>query len=457
MQPINYLTPQVDPAQSLLEGIQAGNAIRQQRMIRQQEEEANNYKTELNAVLQSKDPKGFVTLMAKYPKHGEGLKKAWEAQSEEQRNSEFNSAREIFYSIQSGRPDVALSVVDEQIAAMKNSGQNPVKLEQIRKGIERNPEQASQYVAAFLSSVAPKEYGETLTKLGAERRAEEKLPAELRKGVADADKAVADAATAAVGARFAESNAVKDLEKKGWDITKIQQDIQIARENNRIAAMNAAIGREANAIKREELQMKRDEAVQRRDETMRGRVAEVESARFNIDNTLNTIDRIMANPALRDVVGPIEGSDVYSTTGAAMASKIANIANPFYTPTSADQRADAIALIETLGSQAFLSQLPLIKGMGQLSNAEGDKMQKAFQNLGRKQSEKQMVETLDEAKRLFLKARKNIAAKYGVPDTVADTPAARASTAAPAPGSSARPGAPAKSTDDILKELGVTK
>jgi hypothetical protein len=443
MQPNNYILPQPDFSESFVKGLQMGEVMRVARLRRKEEQEAEEFKTELSTALNGSDPRAFLNLSVKYPKYGQGLKTAWEAMKQEQRSAEFNSAREVFYAINSGRPDVALSVVDRQIAAMKNAGQDPAQLQQIKEGIQRDPVRASQYVGAFMAAVAPKDYAETLKKLGEERRSDELHPIDVDQRTANVDKTRAEvpkleaetakvreeAKTAAVTARFAESNAVKDLERKGWDITKIQEDIKIAKLNSQIAAANVSIGREANSIRRDELKLKRDDLVQKREDEVRTKGAEVESARFNIDNTLNTIDRILKNPRLNSVVGPIEGR----------------------LPAVADDSADAIALIETLGSQAFLSQLPLIKGMGQLSNVEGDKMQKAFQNLGRVQSEKQFRESLTEAQRLYTKARRNIATKFGVPDTIPDTPAATAPAA--------RPNAPkgAKSTDDMLKELGVLK
>ena len=84
----------------------------------------------------------------------------------------------------------------------------------------------------------------------------------------------------------------------------------------------------------------------------------------------------------------------------------------------------AQALIDTLGSQAFLAQIPNIKGMGALSNAEGEKLQSAFQNLGRTQSEAQFRANLDEASRLLKKGREALAKSSGVPLGKPDTPAA---------------------------------
>jgi hypothetical protein len=133
---------------------------------------------------------------------------------------------------------------------------------------------------------------------------------------------------------------------------------------------------------------------------------------------MNTIARIKTLPGVREVVGSLEGQRFYPTQVAA----VANTLNPF--TSSGDDRADAIALIDTLGSQAFLAQIPSIKGMGALSNAEGEKLQSAFQNLGRAQSEKQFNATLDEATRLLMKAREGLSKSTGVPLPKPDTPAA---------------------------------
>jgi hypothetical protein len=93
-------------------------------------------------------------------------------------------------------------------------------------------------------------------------------------------------------------------------------------------------------------------------------------------------------------------------------------------PTLSEDTSDFESLVETLGSQAFMAQIPNIKGMGALSNAEGEKLQAALQNFNLKQSPKRLMENVREAQRLILKARKNVAARYGMPDKVPGTPEA---------------------------------
>jgi hypothetical protein len=255
---------------------------------------------------------------------------------------------------------------------------------------------------------------ETIDKGFGTAREEELAPSKQREAVAAADKAAADAAKAtadaqkaAVAAKFAESNAVIDLQKKGWDITKIQSDIDIAKQNSRIAAMNAATAKEGNALKRQENEIKLKEMIDKRDATVREKVAEVESARGDMDNFLNTADRILKTP--KNIVGSAAGP---------ISSRM---------PTLSQDTADFEALVETLGSQAFMSQIPKMKGAGALSEKEGDKLQSSLQNLSLKQSPERLIENVKEAQRLILKGRATLAKRSGLPESIPDTPAVQTS------------------------------
>ena len=219
-------------------------------------------------------------------------------------------------------------------------------------------------------------------------------------------------------AKYADSTALADLEVKGWNVKNIQSEIGYRKESSRIAAMNAAVGREGNDLKREELKLKIAETRQGMDDKVRAKVADAEAASNTIDNMLNTIERVKKSKGLREVVGSIEGQTYYPTQIAAAA----NALNPM--TSGGDDRSDAIALIETLGSQAFLAQVPTLKGTGSLSNAEGEKLQTALQSLRRTQSEEQFRANLDEAARLLNKGRENVAKRYGMPLAKPDTPAA---------------------------------
>lgn len=412
MGPIDYLggMPRVDLGQELLQGLQMGQGIAQMRAQQDAkaaaQARAQQYATDVRAALGNPSAQAFGALTMNYPEHREAAKQAWEQMSEGQRVDEFGAAAKAWSAIESGNVDLAKSLYQRRIEEKKAAGHDASEEQQVLDAINKDPKLASGYLALAMHSADPEKYAESVGKIGAETRAREQAPAALERARADAAKAGSDAKTAAVTAQYADSQALADLTKKQWDVAKIVQDIGISKEQNRIRAMEAAAAKEGNALKREELSLKIEEAKRGRDEKIRENAATAETGANNIDNMLNTIQRIKANPSLKDVIGSFEGRMPES---ASMLD---------------DEESDAISLINTLGSQAFLAKIPEMKGTGQLSNAEGDKLQSALQNLGRAQSEKQFNASLDEAARLLNKARENLSKKSGVPLRAPDTPAA---------------------------------
>lgn len=261
----------------------------------------------------------------------------------------------------------------------------------------------------------------TAASVGGEARAAEKAPSELIETRAKADKAVADAITAQATATNAAEKAAADAKRATADaekarieaqfeeqkiklgFRKTEQDIIIAKENARIAALNAAQAKETNTLKRLELQQKIDEAKEKRDAADRDQKATVANQSADIDNFLNTAARILQTP--KDVIA--------SATGP-VASRL---------PTLSADVSDFEALVEALGSQAFIAQIPKIKGTGSLSEKEGDKLQASLQTLSLKQSPARLIENVTEAVRLLKKVRENISVKYGVPALPLDVPA----------------------------------
>lgn len=447
MGPINYLAgmPQIDLGASLQQGLQTGamfGQIQAQQQAREQamreaeekQRRAEAFKLNFAAYLEEPTAKRWAGLVAENPGMREALGDINKTLTADQVKAEQRELSELYAALGTD-PVIAAGLVDQRIQAAKNSGQPIEELEAVRRGIAENPKFVRAMTLGRLGSLPD---GDKIVKsiLDAEegQRKAELQPIEIRTrtaqaGTAEAESVIraADAQVApqmsvaklneqlakaskeAVAAKFAESRAVQDLKLGDAQIRALATDEQIKRQNVAIASMNAQTARAGNDLKRQELQLKLDEMVAKRDSTVREKIASAEASASTVDNMLNTIQRIKRNPRLNAVVGGIEGR----------------------TPAVLGESVDAIALIETLGSQAFLSQIPQIKGMGQLSNAEGDKLQAAFQNFSRVQSEKQFRANLDEATRLLEKARQGIAKGTGVALPPVDTPAAPASGGKP--------------------------
>jgi len=285
----------------------------------------------------------------------------------------------------------------------------------MKEQLKTDPKGVAAQLSWYLSSAEPDKFNkisEELRKQGlaplevAKMQAEVAIKGEEAKAAPfKTQEAKSSADKAAVAAKFAESDAALDLQQKGWNIQKLQNDIALSKQNTAIAAMNAQTARMGNSLKAQENQLKLQDMITKRDETVRTKAAEIESARSSMDNMLNTAERVLKTP-----------KSVVNWASGAVVSKL---------PTLDNETANFEGLLETLSSQAFMAQIPNLKGMGALSNAEGEKLQAALQNFSLKQSPERLLSNVKEAQRLILKARKNVSDKYGVPDTVPDIPAAK--------------------------------
>lgn len=420
MQPYNYAIDVASPFESAVQGLKFGAGLADMQMERQaqavklqQQQQAMQQqqalRSNMQALMANPNPtaKDYTNLAMMLPeKEAASMRANWEALSKDRQTKDLQSAGQVMAAFQSGAPEVGLQLLRQRAEAAKNSGDmaQAQALDTWAKLAEINPNAVTKSIGLMVAQLpGGDKIIESVGKIGSEARAQELQPTALK-------KAKAEATTAEVGAKFAESKALADLEQAGWNVKKIQADMGIAQQNSRIAAMNAATAREGNLLKKQELQLKVSEAVQKRDDGIRGKVAEVENARFNIDNLLNTAYRIIGTP--RSVVESASGP---------ISSRM---------PTLSQDTADFESLIENLDAQAFLSQIPQMKGTGALSENEGKKLAAALQSLSLKQSPDQLVGNVKEMQRLMLKARKNLADKFGMPESVPDTPAATKSTSA---------------------------
>jgi hypothetical protein len=404
--PIDYSVQIADPTQAFLGAFQTGASVQEARLKQeQQQQQMANQKLIQEGFNKLRQPGAtaadYANLAMVLPEtQAKAVRESFSMLSGERQQNALQQSGQVFSAFKAGKPEIAISLLDRQIEAKRNSGDNEgaMFLETWRDVAKENPKATEDYFGFTISQMpGGDKVIESSVKLGGERRDEALFPSKLGEAQSNAQKA-------AVDAKFAESNAALDLQKKGWDITKLQEDIKINKLNSQIAAMNAATAKETNALRRDELKLQIQDKREKLDSAIREKAAEVESARADMDNFLNTADRILKTPegAVKAATGPVDAR----------------------IPTMQRDVADFEALVETLGSQAFMAQIPKMKGTGALSEGEGKKLQASLQNLSLSQSPEQLLSNVKEAQRLILKGRSLLAKKAGIPDTVPDTPAA---------------------------------
>lgn len=400
--PINYDTGAPDPSSIIANGYQMGlvsgqrkqdaalkeaqvNKINQEAMRRQKMQE------DLSALQNNANPTAadYTRIISSYPEVAEPMKKAWEVMDAGQQKQNISMAAQALSAVKSGNPEIAQQLFTDQANALRKSGkeQEAKASETWAKLIELHPEMAVNTANIALASVMdPKEFASTYDKINSSD--------------ANAAKARAEAMTATVTAQNAPLAQSLDMEKIKADIASSQAGAANSRLANQIKMLELQQSRETNALKKEELGLKLQDAKMKQSDAVNEKVSSYKTAISTIDNTLSQISLLKNHPGKNSATGVID-------------SKL---------PTLKQDTADFEELAKTLDAQVFLAQIPAMKGMGALSEKEGDKLQSSFQSLGLRQSTAQFDRNLGEVERLLMKARENASEKYGMPNTAPDVP-----------------------------------
>ena len=191
MDPINYIRDVQNPfnsvATGMMQGLQLGGAIQAQQEKQRQIELQKQMQLDLGALAANKNPtaQDFAQITTKYPQLAEHFKNTWSMLNADQQQTKLGQASQVYAALNAGKPDIARQLLQEQVAAFRNSGmeQDAKTTETLAKLVELSPETAKTSTGLLLSSVLgpDKDFATTFSTLA-------KLPSEVRQGEATATK-----------------------------------------------------------------------------------------------------------------------------------------------------------------------------------------------------------------------------------------------------------------------------
>lgn len=259
MQPINYGVQIQDPTQSFLSAFQTGASIQESRLKQeQQQQQLANQKLIQEGFAKLRQPGAtaadYANLAMVLPEtQAKSVRESFNMLSGERQNAALQQSGQVFSAFRSGKPEIAISLLDRQIEGKRNSGdeEGAKFLETWRNVAKENPKATEDYFGFTISQMpGGDKVIESAVKLGGELRAQAKAPAELTQAIAAADKAVAEATTAQatatnaaekaaadaakatadanaakVKAKYAEQVEIAGLNKTNWDINNLRSQI----------------------------------------------------------------------------------------------------------------------------------------------------------------------------------------------------------------------------------------
>jgi hypothetical protein len=237
MQPINYGVEIQDPTQSFLSAFQTGAAIQDTRLKQeQQQQQMANQKLIQEGFAKLRQPGAtaadYANLAMVLPEtQAKAVRESFSMLSGERQQNALQQSGQVFSAFKAGKPEIAIGLLDRQIEAKRNSGDNEgaMFLETWRDVAKENPKATEDYFGFTISQMpGGDKVIESAAKLGGERRAEAQAPAQLTEAMAKADKAVADATTAQATATNAAEKAAADAAKARADADKATVEAKYA-------------------------------------------------------------------------------------------------------------------------------------------------------------------------------------------------------------------------------------
>ncbi|EDR7170179.1 acyltransferase [Salmonella enterica subsp. houtenae] len=264
-------------------------------------------------------------------------------------------------------PDAVMRELATHQNTLQQLGVSP---EQAWQTYQQNPQGFSQLTDMLgMHAVGPEKYFDIQDKMTGRQQDQQKIDETARNN--------------------RESNAVQ------WANNNIaQQNVNLRRMELDDKKYDRQIANETNAIKLADLQDKRQQNQQAIEQGKRDKADAYNAGMDTLSRTIDTAKKVLKSPGFTGYFG----------------TNLNPLSSRYIPGTDA---ADTEALVDTLKSQGFMSGIQQMKGMGALSNAEGQKVMDAIGNLSSSQSEKSAKAAINTIISTTQRAQKRMQEKYG--------------------------------------------
>ncbi|HFV4947701.1 TPA: phage DNA ejection protein [Escherichia coli] len=348
-----------------LQALQGLGSVAQTYQAAKQQEADAAFQKEYAAAIQSGDRQQVRDLMTKYPGQLEKIQSGMKWADEEQRNSIGTLAAGA--RLASSSPDAMQSWLQNNAKELTRVGVDPNSVAQM---YQQNPSGFGEFVDHLgMAALGPIDYFNVQDKMVGRQQDQQRINETIR------------------------NNDMTNA--RGWASNNIaQQNVNLRRMELEDKKYDRLIANETNALKLAELQDKRLQNQQAMEQAKRDKADAYNSGMDNLSRTIETATKVLNSPGFTGYFG----------------TNLNPLSSRFIPGTEA---ADTETLVDTLKSQGFLSGIQQMKGMGALSNAEGQKVMDAIGSLSPNQSEKSARAAIKTIIKTTEMAQKRMQQKYG--------------------------------------------
>ena len=257
--PIDYGVQIADPTQAFLGAFQTGASIQESRLKQeQQQQQLANQKLIQEGFNKLRQPGAtaadYANLSMMLPEtQAKSVRESFSMLSGERQNAALQQSGQVFSAFKAGKPDIAISLLDQQIEGKRNSGDEAGAkfLETWRDVAKENPKATEDYFGFTISQMPGGDKVISSALALTKGQQEEKLFPDLQKQKnAEMLKAVSESEKAAIEAKYADKFAIADLKKKAADLglTSAQTGSALA-QTKKLGVETAKAALELEALK----------------------------------------------------------------------------------------------------------------------------------------------------------------------------------------------------------------
>lgn len=246
VQPINYAIDIPDPSQAFLQAFKTGTAVTESRLAQEEaQRKAEQQRTVMQAFERLRQPgataKDYANLSMLLPEtQAKAVRESFNMLNADQQQSARSQAGQVFSAFRSGRPEIAIGLIQRQIDAKRNSGDESGAqfLETWRDVAKETPTATEDYFGGILAEMpGGKDVLEAALKVSAERRTAAEAPAKLLEAQAKAKEAEAKARVAVETATddISRATALREFEQAKARKERADADVAAGTVQSRIA------------------------------------------------------------------------------------------------------------------------------------------------------------------------------------------------------------------------------
>ncbi|MCX1303973.1 phage DNA ejection protein [Escherichia coli] len=313
----------------------------------------------------SGDRDAMRKLASQYPEQFDAVRNGMKFVDEDQRSTVGTLAASARLAASS--PEAMMSWLQNNSSELTRAGVDPLD---VAKMYQQNPQGFTEFVDHLgMAALGPIDYFNVQDKMAGRQQEQQRINETIR------------------------NNDMTNA--RGWASNNIaQQNVNLRRMELEDKKYDRLIANETNALKLAELQDKRLQNQQAMEQAKRDKADAYNSGMDNLSRTIETATKVLNSPGFTGYFG----------------TNLNPLSSRFIPGTDA---ADTETLVDTLKSQGFLSGIQQMKGMGALSNAEGQKVMDAIGSLSPNQSEKSARAAIKTIIKTTEMAQKRMQQKYG--------------------------------------------